>query len=89
MDVISHQHIGVQAAARLRQRLPQPVQIAQVVILREEAGLAVMTALDDVQRNTVELHAWAARHAADASKKSQKLEPGPFKSPFKSLFKSL
>jgi hypothetical protein len=46
------------------------VQVAQVIVLAEEAGFAVVAALDDVEGNTVEMHARAAGHAVDASKKS-------------------
>src|SRR3954454_18465898 len=47
---------------RLAQRFPEPMQIATVVMVDEKAGLTVMAALNDVQRNAIEVNAWPARH---------------------------
>lgn len=63
MHVVGHQRVGVQRAAGLRERFAQPVQIAVIVFFGEEAGFAVVAALDDVQRDTVEVSARAAGHA--------------------------
>jgi hypothetical protein len=40
-----------------------------VVFFAKEAGLAVMAALDDVQRNIVEMDAGTARHEAILGKR--------------------
>ena len=62
MHVIGHQHIRMQCAIRLCQRLIEPAQIADVVALTEKAGRAIVAALHDVQGNPVEMEARAARH---------------------------
>lgn len=64
MHVVRHQHLSVQCAFRFSQRLAQPVQVAAVVILGEEARLAVMTALHDVQGNAIQVNAATAGHVA-------------------------
>jgi hypothetical protein len=38
------------------------VQVTLVVFFSEEAGFAIVSALHDVQRDVVELDAWAAGH---------------------------
>jgi hypothetical protein len=63
MHVIGHQHIGVQCAVGRNQRRPQPVHVAVVILVRKEAGLAVVTALHDVQRQAVEVGARATGRA--------------------------
>lgn len=57
VHVVGRQRVGVQRTAGLRQRRAQPVQIAMIVFFGEEAGFAVMAALDNVQRDTVEVSA--------------------------------
>jgi hypothetical protein len=57
--VVGHQYVGMQRTLGLGQRFTQPVQIAGVVVLAKETGLAVVPALDDVQRNTIKLDAAA------------------------------
>ena len=54
--------VGVQRAFGFRQGFAQPVEIAQVIIFAEEAGLSIMATLDDVQRNAIKLNAGAAGH---------------------------
>ncbi len=66
MHMVGHQRGSVKRATRFA----QPVQIAEIVVLAEEARLAVVAALDDVQRNTVEVDARAAEHATNAGRKS-------------------
>ena len=51
------------------------MQVAEVVVFSEEAGLAVVAALDDVQRDVVEVDAGAAGHD---SMLTEHIEPGPF-----------
>ena len=60
--MIGHQHIGVQRGVELGERLAQPEQITALVFLAEEARFAIMAALHDVQRDAIEVDAWAAGH---------------------------
>ncbi len=55
--MVGHQHVGVQGAAAFFKGFAQPVTVAQVVLLGDEAGIAVMAALDNVQRYTGEVNA--------------------------------
>ena len=45
---------------RLGQRLAQPVAVAVIILFGKKTGLAIVTALDDVQRHAVKMDAWAA-----------------------------
>jgi hypothetical protein len=62
VDVIGHQHIGVQRALGLAQRFSQPMQVAAVVFLAEKARLAVVAALHDVERNSIKLDTRTSGH---------------------------
>jgi hypothetical protein len=42
------------------ERFTQPVQVTLVVFFREHAGFAIVSALHNVQRDVIELDAWAA-----------------------------
>jgi hypothetical protein len=48
MDVIGHQHVGVETAALPPQRLVQPAKIGVPVLLVEEAGATVVAPLHDM-----------------------------------------
>ena len=63
MDAIGHQHVGVQGAPRLPERFSQPMQVALAIFFREEAGLAIVATLHDVQGDVIEVDAGAAGHA--------------------------
>ena len=67
--MIGHEDVGMQPAFRLAQRFAQPVQVARIVFLGEEAGFAVVAALHDVQRYTIEVDAGAAGHAIMLARK--------------------
>ena len=60
--VVDYQHVGVQRALRLDQCLTKPMQTARIVVLGEEARFAIVATLHDMQWNTVEVAAEAARH---------------------------
>ncbi len=62
VHMVGHQHVGVDRAAELRCILGQTLQVKYVVFVGEEAGVAVVTALDQVQRNTGKRNARAAGH---------------------------
>jgi hypothetical protein len=78
MHVVGHQRVGVQPCLLPLERLAKPVQVGVVVLLCEEAGLAVVAALHDVQRHSVDMAARAARHGETLGLPGQKVEPGPF-----------
>jgi hypothetical protein len=46
MDVIGHQHEGVQAAALAPQGLAQPVKVGVAILIVEEAGAAFVATLN-------------------------------------------
>jgi hypothetical protein len=48
MHVVVHQHIGVQCAVGSEQRLAQQIEVTTAVVVIQEAGQAVVAALDDV-----------------------------------------
>ena len=58
--MIGHQQVGMKLTFVVSQRFTQPVQVAGVVRLAKEACLAVVPALYDVERDTIELDAGAA-----------------------------
>jgi hypothetical protein len=51
VHVVGHQHIGMNAAACLVGVPGQSVQVVAVIFVGEEAGLPVIAALDDVERD--------------------------------------
>ena len=45
------------------------------ILLSKEAGITVMTALNDMQRQSGEMYAWAAGHGASISMNNSSLAP--------------
>ena len=70
--MVGHQHIGMNAAARLARVLGQPVQVDAVIVLGKETGLAVVAALDQVQRDARKGKAGAARHRESKGRAGRK-----------------
>lgn len=62
MDVVGHEDVGVDDAAPVGSRFLEPVEVAVIVLLGEEAGLAIDASLDEVLRNSGKLDARAAGH---------------------------
>jgi hypothetical protein len=62
MNVVGHQCIGMDAATNLASVLGQPFKIEAVILVREEASLAVVSALDQVEGNARQSKARAARY---------------------------
>jgi hypothetical protein len=60
--MVGHQNIGMDGAAAIASRFFKPMEVALVVLLGKEAGLAIDAALNDVQRVIGEKNAWAAWH---------------------------
>jgi hypothetical protein len=50
MDVVGHQHIGVNGAVMLVRGESEPFVIKAIILVFEKDGLAIVTALDHVQR---------------------------------------
>lgn len=61
VDVVVHQHVGVQLEAAGQQGVAQQLPVARAVIVVEEAGQAV-AALHDVLRNAGKVDAGLSRH---------------------------
>lgn len=70
VDVIVHQHIGVQPHSRRRQRFPQQLQIVQPVAVIEEARQAVVSTLHDVLRNARQIESRCAAHTDSIARTS-------------------
>jgi hypothetical protein len=62
MNVVGHEHVGMNHAAVLRRLLPQGVQVLAVIVIGVETGRPVVAALDDVPRDTGEGEASATGH---------------------------
>lgn len=75
MDVVGHQCIGVDAATGLASVFGQPFKIQAVIRVREEASLAVVSGLDQMERNAQQSKARAARHGVVRQKMSSWMLP--------------
>jgi hypothetical protein len=63
VHMVVHEHIAVQLAIVVVEGFFQPVQVALVTFNAQEAGFSVVGALDDVERDVIELDARAAGHS--------------------------
>jgi len=61
VHVVGHQYVGVKLAAGLPERLVQPAKVGEVVLFVKEAGVAIVPALHNVQGQSIEMGAGAAR----------------------------
>ena len=50
VHVVRYQHVGVNHAAIFSRRLGEPVAVARIIVVIEEDRLAIIAALDHVQR---------------------------------------
>src|SRR5574343_998348 len=82
MHMISHQHIGVDQAARLAGIFLQPIKIEAIILVGDEASLSVIATLDDVQGNIGESYAGAARHTLAPSLSRRQLNTKPWSVPY-------
>jgi hypothetical protein len=64
----------VQGASLLFQVFAQPVEVSVIVFLAKEAGFTVVSALNDVQRNAIEVYTGAMGHMRTLT---EIFEPGP------------
>lgn len=60
--MIGHQHIGMDAATGPASAFSQPFEVAAVVLVSEETGLAVVAALYQMKGNARQGKARTARH---------------------------
>lgn len=62
MGRVGHQYIGVHATALPARMIFQPVEVVLAVVRREKAGLAVVSALNEMQRYAGKRKTGAAGH---------------------------
>ncbi|MDP2431193.1 MAG: hypothetical protein Q8O33_04110 [Pseudomonadota bacterium] len=62
MDMIGHQRISVNTASSFISVFVEPIQIENEILFGEEARLAIITALDDMERNAGEEESSASWH---------------------------
>src|SRR5690606_31279144 len=74
VDMVVHQDVGVQAAKRRGQRLPQKLQVAQSIAIVEEAGEAVVAPLHDVLRDAGKVDTGEAGHACEHARAGGRLQ---------------
>jgi len=67
VNVIGHQHVGVDAAVEAAGETGQFVQITSVVFLRAEAHAAVVASLDDVPGDAGDSQTGSAGHRRSVS----------------------
>lgn len=60
--VVRHQDVGVNGAAFAEGDVPEVVSIAEVVRVGEEAGLAIVSVLDDMLRDIRDVDSGRTRH---------------------------
>lgn len=65
VDMVVHQDVGMQAAMRRGQRLPQKLQVAQSIAIVEEAGQAIVAPLNYVLRDAGKIDTGEAGHACE------------------------
>ena len=62
VDVVRHQHIGVDVDFLFPRNRREPIQIPDTVLIGPEAWAAIVATLDDVEGESGDLNAWATRH---------------------------
>jgi hypothetical protein len=64
VEVVRHQHVRVQRAAKALRHLQQAIEEEPIIVVSEETRLAIVPALDDVDRQTCHRQASTLRHSA-------------------------
>lgn len=62
VDVVGHEHVGMDCTAVADAVLVEPVQIEPIVLVGEGAGLAIVSALDEMERDVGKYNTGAAWH---------------------------
>ena len=83
--MVCHQHVGVDRTAGLAGVFLEPVQIEAIVFFGDEAGLAVIAPLDDVQWRIGQGHTWAAGHGDYEGEGGVSVGVKPWSVPYYSL----
>jgi len=68
VHVVGHLDVGLQRAAGGFARRGQPFAVGEVDFLNEEAGVAVMSPLNDVQGQTWEMTSGTTEHVVEDSR---------------------
>lgn len=63
MNVVGHQHVGMDLTTTLERNLIKFAQVAKVVFALEEAGLPIVATLYDVLGNASKVESWSPWHA--------------------------
>jgi hypothetical protein len=66
--MVGHLHIGMQRAGTGLECFAQPVAIRVIVLLGKKTRFAVVAALDDMERESGKMDAWAAGHGESLAK---------------------
>ncbi|WP_460843725.1 hypothetical protein [Noviherbaspirillum agri] len=73
--ITNNRRLSPIAPVVLRKCLAEPVQVAEIVLLAKETRFTIVAALHGVQRESVNVNAWAERHDGKITKKaSAKIE---------------
>jgi hypothetical protein len=72
VDVVGHQHVGMQDATRGKRALAQKVQVAAAVAVVEEAGQSIVAALDNVLRYAWDIESWMACHTTSLAARTDR-----------------
>lgn len=75
VDVIGHQHVGVDSAVVLTGSVREVLPVGGIVILGEETRLPVVAALDDVLGHARQVEAGLAGHAGSVNGDTRSLAP--------------
>jgi hypothetical protein len=67
VDVVGHQSIGMYRTVCAAGIVLQPLQVKAVVFIGEKACLAVVAALNEMQRYSWDYYAWSSWHSAISS----------------------
>lgn len=84
MNVVGHQDVSVELAASLPEGFVQPVEVGVVIVFVQEAGVAVVPALHDVQGQTIKMGTATTWHTKNVSRAGEEgvngreIEPGLF-----------
>ena len=76
MNVVGHQHVGVDGAAVLCRGFGEFPQVAAIVRIGGEARLTVVSPLHDVLCDAGQIDAWVARHASKHMCKGMRMMSG-------------
>lgn len=62
MDMVSHQHIGMQGHFVTTTGIFETIKIEEIILLGKQTGFAVVSALDHMTGNPRHIHTWLSWH---------------------------